>query len=863
MPTQTSSREIEWDDAGVEAGSVRRQAPSARKSETQSRDSDAEDLHHHADAGAEFVDPEGVAMEVEAEEADQELPPEDGESSLWKPDDLQPGTRLTQELEVKEKLVDGGMSVIYLAEHARFGQVVVKVMKPKKRLAENPEKEELERRRFLREIAVLKRKSPNAKPGREQYRLNHPDVIEVLECGVTGPDGQGLYLVTPYCEEGDLSSLEDNFAMASPERLLPLLKMLRDPVRALAAMHKNRMVHLDFKPGNILLRTVNGLLKALLADFGLIKRIDSKERAEAKAKARAEEEAKAKDREKTSEKPEAISKASHVVGTAPFVSPEQVDDLPENIGPWCDAFSLGVTLYHLLTGGEGIFGDASFDKDGELDFEAHCEEMKAFKKGERGISDIQEVRKKKDLEPLSPLLAADVMKLLALDRKVRMPEALDVIYDRILAEYRLFLQARAMKAEAEHAEDMADEKPKSPSVHSGHNEYEPGQRITIVITRKIEARKGEAFEKISKQVIVREKLGEGGMSKVYRVEMDGQDFALKIIAFADSDLQRQLQDLDADNALLQFFPEEARLEAEVGNQKRRTELSKDRETLVKQRKKLQRREQAILEMISRPENRAHPHLMRIEAAGEIEGDHEERACVLMPYCEQGDLTSKMKKVEGMSEEEELAFFQSLVPVAEALEWLHAKKPQGSIQRNQGGILSRDVKPENILFDGEGHAILSDLGLARRNMNDSAQVKGTAVYSAPEQMLDNPATPKSDVFSFGATLYYALSGGKSHLGELPSDGMRQAGLSLSYAMRARPLAPLDRARENYKPASPLPAEMILFVRRCLDPNSLYRPEALSQEFQQALQAWQQQIQQRKQRSAQQRASRGTSVGSRAA
>ncbi len=863
MPTQSSSAEIELDDSIAEGRSVRRSSPQKRETETQTRDGKPEGSHHHSEtAEVDFADLQrDVEKELSFEEGGlDEGSVQDGESSIWKPDDIQSGTWLSEELQVKEKLVDGGMSVIYLAEHARHGLVAVKIMRPKERSVRNPEKEAIEKRRFLREIAVLKKSD-----GTERFRLNHPDIIEVLECGAAGPDGQGLYLVTPYCEEGDLSTMAENFASASPERLFPLLKMLRAPVRALEALHRRRFVYLDLKPENVLLRKKeSGGLEALLADFGLIQRIDSEEGARMRAEIKAREKAKASDASAPSQSSEVVSKASHVVGTAPYVSPEQVDDVPENIGPWCDVFSLGVMLYDLLSEGEGIFGAASFDEEGELDFDAHCDEMKAFKKGERDILHLQEARQKNGLEPLSQGLADDVMKLLSLDRKVRMSEGeIDVIYNKILRDYELFLQVRAMREEAEQAEDMAREIPKEPSPHSEHNEYEPGQRMRIMITRKTRAGKEASFEKISKEVIIREKLGEGGMSKVYRVEMDGQDFALKIIAFSDGDLQQQFRNLDLDETILQGFSEQDRAEAEAGNQKRRAELTKDRDVLVKRRRNQQRRERTILEMVSRPENAAHPHLMRIEAAGEIEGDHEERAFLLMPFCEQGDLTNKMKEVREMSERDEFAFFESLLHVVEAVEWLHDKKPHGNLERDQGGILDLDLKPENILFDSEGHPIVADFGLARRDLRDPSVMVGTPVYMPPEQFLENKPSNKSDIFSLGATLYYALSGGKTYLGEMPANRLQQAGVSLSYAMRRKNMIPLAQARKQYRPDSPLPDELVLLVQRCLSRDALYRPESLSEEYNHALAAWKESLDQRKRDELRARAKRPTSVGSRAA
>lgn len=77
-----------------------------------------------------------------------------------------------------------------------------------------------------------------------------------------------------------------------------------------------------------------------------------------------------------------------------------------------------------------------------------------------------------------------------------------------------------------------------------------------------------------------------------------------------------------------------------------------------------------------------------------------------------------------------------------------------------GILHRDVKPSNILFDDAGVPRLADFGAA--HMSDSsatatAGVIGTLAYMSPEQRYGQPATPASDVYSVGATLTEMLTG----------------------------------------------------------------------------------------------------------
>ena len=89
--------------------------------------------------------------------------------------------------------------------------------------------------------------------------------------------------------------------------------------------------------------------------------------------------------------------------------------------------------------------------------------------------------------------------------------------------------------------------------------------------------------------------------------------------------------------------------------------------------------------------------------------------------------------------------------------------QGLQYAHELGMVHRDVKPGNILVTPEGHAKVSDIGLATWSMspeNDprAGKIVGTADYLSPEQIQTPKSVgPLSDIYSLGCTLYYAVTG----------------------------------------------------------------------------------------------------------
>ncbi len=86
-----------------------------------------------------------------------------------------------------------------------------------------------------------------------------------------------------------------------------------------------------------------------------------------------------------------------------------------------------------------------------------------------------------------------------------------------------------------------------------------------------------------------------------------------------------------------------------------------------------------------------------------------------------------------------------------------------------GIVHRDIKPHNVLVDGEGRVKVTDFGIARAGtsqMTETGSIVGTAQYLSPEQARGGEVDPRSDLYSLGIVLYELLTGETPFNGETP-------------------------------------------------------------------------------------------------
>lgn len=139
----------------------------------------------------------------------------------------------------------------------------------------------------------------------------------------------------------------------------------------------------------------------------------------------------------------------------------------------------------------------------------------------------------------------------------------------------------------------------------------------------------------------------------------------------------------------------------------------------------------------------HPYICPILDYGELEST----VYLVMPYMSGGSLAELIVKSGTVAPELSIAI---CAQVAVALDHAH-----------RHGVVHRDVKPDNILFDDDGNALITDFGIATARFHNrltaTGRAMGTPHYMSPEQAMGKLVDGRSDVYALGVMLYEMLVG----------------------------------------------------------------------------------------------------------
>ena len=160
---------------------------------------------------------------------------------------------------------------------------------------------------------------------------------------------------------------------------------------------------------------------------------------------------------------------------------------------------------------------------------------------------------------------------------------------------------------------------------------------------------------------------------------------------------------------------------------------------------------------------------------------------------------------------ELIVSRGAAPVNVAVEY--ARQILSALRfAHRHGIVHRDIKPHNVMVDGEGRVKVTDFGIARAGtsqMTEAGSIVGTAQYLSPEQARGGEVDPRSDLYSLGIVLYELLTGKTPFDGETP----------VEIAMKHLSTAP--KPPSTLRPDVPPELDMVVMRALAKNPDDRYQ------------------------------------------
>ncbi|MGE0432217.1 MAG: serine/threonine-protein kinase [Planctomycetota bacterium] len=647
-----------------------------------------------------------------------------------------------------EKLAGkGGMGIVYKAHHEHLDRdVALKVLS--KDFASRP--------------GQLKTFQDEA---RAAAKIEHPNIVAVYNFGICL---ERPYMIMQWIQGGSMQDRLDRLD-GKPMLISDALRVVSQAARGLHAAHVRDIVHRDVKPDNLLI-TEEGVVK--VADFGLAQPLEARLEG---------------------------SGSGTVVGTPAYIPPEQAQG--NQSGAPADVYSLGVTLYHAVTGKRPFKGtlmqvlfahvseplpDARLINPGVSEELNDLIQRMTIKEPEYRIQSMDEVADELDrlLNPIStrtPSVSAVVAppgsgSLGAVDDPFggAVPDAMPAEDDPFgTPDPSVTDDPFAMPEEGAGADPFADTMTDpapmtmegAPDLFgdgdadgtadspfaTGADQFmgEPDPFATVE-----DMREGDPFADTVTENNQDEATGHD--NDALPGTMVGERNPFSHDDADDTNVDPTVTPEAMDNGLQPgMVVGGCRIDRELGRGAmgivyQATQTGLDRMVALKvmgakfvenaiQNRRFQ--EEAVAAARIR-----HDHVVRVHSFGKMHN----RPYIVMAYVPGRTLYQVMRQARGP------------LPIEQTVEWF-AQAADGLHAAHELGIIHRDVKPDNLMITEEGQVKIADFGLAKQTEADESisvtgTVMGTPHYMAPEQVkAEKDLDARADIYSLGISLFQALTG----------------------------------------------------------------------------------------------------------
>jgi serine/threonine-protein kinase len=209
----------------------------------------------------------------------------------------------------------------------------------------------------------------------------------------------------------------------------------------------------------------------------------------------------------------------------------------------------------------------------------------------------------------------------------------------------------------------------------------------------------------------------------------------------------------------------------------------------------------------------HPNIVHVYRFGENAGLY----YIAMQYIEGADVGRLIEDYRRNGEFMPIDDIANIIDeIGKALDYAHSK-----------GVIHRDVKPNNIIVNQQGQAILTDFGLVLlSDAGTQGEIFGSPSYIAPEQAISSAnVVPQSDIYALGVTLFEMLTG------ELPFAGSDPMEIAMRHVSEPPP------APSQFNKTIPAAVDQVVLRSLAKEPGERYQTgQEFSADFQNAVVSW---------------------------